>query len=216
MGGKKDVLGMWVGENESAKYWATVLNSLKNRGVEDILIACMDNLTGFASAIEAVFPKTEIQNCIIHQLRNSSKYVSYKDIRELMADLKAIYGAVDEQSALDALEGFAEKWDKKYPKISRSWREIWPNLSTYIKFPEADLHHQRHRRLQPAATESDQIQVSISNGRQPVQDAVSGHDGHHCKVDRQTQGLGHHPRAAGDFLQGPNPGVGEIVLVSQG
>ena len=87
--GKKDVLGMWIGENESAKFWATVLNGLKNRGVEDIFIACTDNLTGFSAAIEAVFPKTEIQNCIIHQLRNSSKYVSYKDLKALMADLKA-------------------------------------------------------------------------------------------------------------------------------
>ena len=93
--GKKDVLGMWVGENESAKFWATVLNSLRNRGVEDIFIACTDNLTGFSAAIEAVFPKTEVQNCIIHQLRNSSKYVSYKDIKALMADLKAVYAAVD-------------------------------------------------------------------------------------------------------------------------
>lgn len=89
MDGHKDVLGMWVGENESAKFWATVLNSLKNRGVEDILIACTDNLTGFDTAINATFPKTEIQNCIIHQLRNSSKYVSYKDLKPLMADLKA-------------------------------------------------------------------------------------------------------------------------------
>ena len=101
--GHKDVLGMWVGENENAKYWANVLNSLRNRGVDDILIACTDNLTGFSAAIEAVFPKTEIQNCIIHQLRNSSKYVSYKDIKALMADLKAVYAAVDEASALDAL-----------------------------------------------------------------------------------------------------------------
>ena len=134
--GKKDVLGMWVGENESAKYWATVLNSLKNRGVYDILIACTDNLTGFSAAIEAIFPHTEIQNCIIHQLRNSSKYVSYKDIKELMRDLKAVYGAVDEQSALDALDAFSDRWDKKYPKISQSWRENWANLSTYFKFPE--------------------------------------------------------------------------------
>ena len=134
--GKKDVLGMWVGENESARFWATVLNSLRNRGVEDIFIACTDNLTGFSAAIEAVFPRTEIQNCIIHQIRNSSKYVSYKDIKELMKDLKAVYGAVDEQSALDALDVFSEKWDKKYPKISKSWRENWANLSTYFKFPE--------------------------------------------------------------------------------
>ena len=134
--GKKDVLGMWVGENESAKFWASVLNSLRNRGVQDIFIACTDNLTGFAAAIEAVFPKTEIQNCIIHQLRNSSKYVSYKDLKALMADLKAVYAAVDEQTALDALDVFAERWDKKYPKISQSWRENWLNLSTYFKYSQ--------------------------------------------------------------------------------
>ena len=134
--GRKDVLGMWVGETESAKFWATVLNSLKNRGVEDIFIACTDNLTGFSAAIEAVFPRTEVQNCIIHQLRSSSKYVSYKDIMALMADLKAVYAAVDEQSALDALDAFSERWDKKYPKISRSWRENWTNLSIYFKFPQ--------------------------------------------------------------------------------
>ena len=135
--GHKDVLGIWVGENESAKFWATVLNSLKNRGVEDIFIACTDNLTGFSAAIEAVYPKTEIQNCIIHQLRNSSKYVSYKDLKALMADLKAVYAAVDEPAALDALDTFAEHWDKKYPKISQSWRDNWANLSTYFKFPQA-------------------------------------------------------------------------------
>lgn len=134
--GKKDVLGMWVGENESAKYWATVLNSLRNRGVADIFIACTDNLKGFSEAIEGVYPKTEIQNCIIHQLRNSGRYVSYKDIKALMADLKCVYAAVDESAALAALEAFAERWDGKYPKISRSWRENWPNLSTYFKFPK--------------------------------------------------------------------------------
>ena len=134
--GKKDVLGMWVGENESAKYWTTVLNGLKNRGVEDIFIACTDNLTGFSAAIGAVFPKTEIQNCIIHQLRNSSKYVSYKDIKALMADLRSVYAAVDEPTALDALDAFSTKWDTKYPKISRSWRENWANLSTYFKYPQ--------------------------------------------------------------------------------
>ena len=134
--GKKDVLGMWVGENESAKYWTTVLNGLKNRGEEDIFIACTDNLTGFSAAIGAVFPKTEIQNCIIHQLRNSSKYVSYKDIKELMADLRSVYAAVDEPAALDALDAFSTKWETKYPKISRSWRENWANLSTYFKYPQ--------------------------------------------------------------------------------
>ena len=134
--GKKDVLGMWVGENESAKFWASVLNNMRNRGVEDILIACTDNLTGFSQAIEAVFPKTDIQNCIIHQLRNSSKYVSYKDIKALMADLKKVYTAVDEEAALNALDEFAAVWDSKYPRISKSWYDNWANLSTYFKFPQ--------------------------------------------------------------------------------
>lgn len=134
--GRKDVLGMWVGENESAKFWATVLNGLRNRGVEDIFIACTDNLTGFSAAIEAVFPETEIQNCIIHQIRNSTRYVSYKDLKALIADLKAVYAAVDEAAALEALEVFAQRWDQKYPKISASWQENWPNLSTYFKFPQ--------------------------------------------------------------------------------
>ena len=136
MDGKKDVLGMWVGENESAKFWAGVLNSMRNRGVDDILIACTDNLTGFSQAIEAVFPQTDIQNCIIHQLRNSSKYVSYKDLKALMADLKKVYTAVDEESAMSALDDFAAVWDSKYPKISKSWYDNWANLSTYFKFPQ--------------------------------------------------------------------------------
>lgn len=134
--GHKDILGMWVGENESAKFWASVLNGMRNRGVEDILIVCTDNLSGLSAAIEAVFPRAEIQNCIIHQLRNSGKYVSYKDLKPLMSDPKAVYTTVDEPSALDALDGFAEKWDAKYPKISKSWRENRAGLSTYFKYPQ--------------------------------------------------------------------------------
>ena len=103
-----------------------MLNGLRNRGVEDIFIACTDNLTGFSAAIEAVFPKTEIQNCIIHQIRNSTRYVSYKDLKALMADLKAVYAAVDEATALDALEVFAQRWDKKYPKIRPPGRTTGP------------------------------------------------------------------------------------------
>ena len=136
LGGRKDILGMWAGENESAKFWTTVLNGLKNRGVEDIFITCTDNLTGFDAAIHATLPQTEIQNCIIHQLRSFSKYVSYKDLKALMADLKAVYAAVDEQAALDALDAFGVRWDKKYPKISQSWRVNWANLSTYFKHPQ--------------------------------------------------------------------------------
>lgn len=137
MDGLKEVLGMWVGENESAKFWLTVMNSLKNRGVNDILIACVDGLTGFPAAIEAVFPQAEIQQCIIHQIRNSTKFVSYKDIKELMADLKKVYAAVDESTALTELDDFDNKWSKKYPKIAISWRNNWANLSTYFKYPQA-------------------------------------------------------------------------------
>ena len=137
MDGIKEVLGMWVGENESAKFWLSVMNSLKNRGVEDILIACVDGLTGFTNAIEAVYPDTEIQQCIIHQIRNTTKFVSYKDIKALMADLKKVYAAVDEQTALAELDSFDEKWGSKYPKIAISWRSNWANLSTYFKYPEA-------------------------------------------------------------------------------
>ena len=134
--GKKDVLGMWIGENESAKFWLSVMNEIKNRGVNDILIACVDGLTGFTDAIDAVYPKTEIQQCVIHQIRNCTKFVSYKDIKALMADLKAVYQAPDEQSALFQLEVFDEKWGGKYPKIAISWRNNWVNLSTYFKYPQ--------------------------------------------------------------------------------
>ena len=137
MDGIKEVLGMWVGENESAKFWLSVMNSLKNRGLEDILIACVDGLTGFTNAIEAVYPKTEIQQCIIHQIRNTTKFVSYKDIKALMADVKKVYAAVDETTALTELDNFEEKWSNKYPKIAISWRVNWANLSTYFKYPEA-------------------------------------------------------------------------------
>ena len=136
MDGLKEVLGMWVGENESAKFWLSVMNGLKNRGLQDILIACVDGLTGFPAAIEAVYPKTEIQQCIIHQIRNTTKFVSYKDIKALMADLKKVYAAIDEQTALCELENFDEKWGNKYPKIAISWRDNWANLSTYFKYPQ--------------------------------------------------------------------------------
>ena len=137
MNGRKDVLSMYVGENESAKFWLSIMNGLKNRGVEDILIACVDGLNGFPQAIEAVYPKTEIQQCIIHQIRNSTKFVSYKDIKKLMADLKLVYAAPTEEIALNELELFKDKWDSKYPKIYKFWHDNWATLSTYFKYPEA-------------------------------------------------------------------------------
>jgi len=134
--GIRDVLGMWIGENESAKFWLSILNNLKNRGVQDILIACVDGLTGFTNAIEAVYPRTEIQQCIIHQIRNTTRFVSYKDIKALMADLKKVYAAVDEETALRQLDELESIWGKKYPKIAESWRRNWANLSAYFKYPQ--------------------------------------------------------------------------------
>ena len=134
--GYKEVLGMWVGENESSKYWLLVLNQLKERGLEDILIVSTDNLSGFSQAIESVYPKTEIQKCVIHQIRNSTKFVSYRDIKELMKDLKTVYKASTEELALSNLDIFEEKWGKKYPMCVNSWRNNWAELSTYFKYPE--------------------------------------------------------------------------------
>ncbi|MDR3164777.1 MAG: IS256 family transposase [Synergistaceae bacterium] len=136
MEGQRGVLGMWVGENESAKFWLPTLNAPKNRGVEDILIACVDGLTGFPAAIEAAFPRTEIQRCVIHQIRNTTRSVSYKDIKELMSDLKEVYAAPNEEAALCALDRFEKKRGQKYPKIAAPWRSDWASLSTYFKYPQ--------------------------------------------------------------------------------
>lgn len=134
--GIKEILGYWTAETESASFWTSVCNDLKNRGVNEIFIACHDNLNGIDRAINTVFPKTQQQNCIIHQIRNSTKFVSYKDIKELMADLKLIYGASTKDEAELRLTDFAEKWDKKYPQISKSWLENWEYLSEFFKYPE--------------------------------------------------------------------------------
>jgi transposase-like protein len=133
--GNKDVLGMWIGENESAKFWLSVLNELKNRGVQDILITCVDNLTGFSQAIAACYPQTEIQKCIIHQIRNSTRFVSYKDLKKVTAALKPIYKAATEEAALVELDRFEEEWGTKYPLIVRSWRNNWEELATFFKYP---------------------------------------------------------------------------------
>jgi len=133
--GHKDILGVWIGENESSKFWLGVLNELKNRGLEDVLIFSVDGLTGLKEAIQAVYPKAEIQRCIIHQLRNSFKYVSYKDIKAFSQDFKSIYTAVSEESALENLSSLEEKWGKKYPFALKSWYANWDVLSPFFKYP---------------------------------------------------------------------------------
>jgi putative transposase len=134
--GHKELLGLWLTENEGAKFWLNVLTELQNRGVKDILIACVDGLKGFPDAISAAFPGTQIQLCIVHMVRNSLKYVSWKDYKAVAADLKRIYQSVTEEEALLTLDQFAERWDEKYPTISRSWRSHWQHLNTLFQYPE--------------------------------------------------------------------------------
>ncbi|MDE6132093.1 MAG: IS256 family transposase [Oscillospiraceae bacterium] len=135
MDGRKDILGVWIGENESAKFWLSVMNDLKNRGIKDVYVFCVDDLTGFREAINAAFPKSQIQRCIIHQIRSSTRYVSYKDIKSLMSDLKKVYQAINEDEALNALLEFKEKWQKSYPSCVKSWEENWDILSTFFAYP---------------------------------------------------------------------------------
>lgn len=135
LNGEKEVLGLWVGGNESSKYWLNVLSEIKNRGTENILIISVDNLKGFSEAIQAFYPDTEIQKCIVHQIRNSTRFVSYKDLKEFTADLKEIYKATTEELALSNLDVFEEKWIKKYPAAIASWRNNWHELSTFFKYP---------------------------------------------------------------------------------
>lgn len=136
MDGEKEVLGIWIGANESSKFWLSVLNDLKNRGVKDVLIFCVDGLNGFKEAIGAAYPFAKIQRCIIHQLRASMKYVPYKDKKAFVADLKSIYNAVNEDVALENLLAAKEKWGKKYPNAIKSWEDNWDNLITFFAFPQ--------------------------------------------------------------------------------
>lgn len=132
--GHKELLGIYMSENESAKFWLSVLTDLQSRGVEDILIACIDNLTGFSEAIESIFPKTLVQLCIVHQVRNTLRYVTHEDSKEVVADMKSIYQSSSLETAESALDEFERKWGKKYPIVVKSWRNNWPRLSTYFDF----------------------------------------------------------------------------------
>ena len=136
MEGRKEVLGMYLSDNEGAKFWMSVLSDLKSRGVKDILFACKDGLTGFPEAVRAVFPQTVVQLCIVHMVRNSTKLVSYKDLKAICRDLKKIYGSANEEEALDELEAFGEIWDSKYPMIRKSWENHWNDLKEFFSYPE--------------------------------------------------------------------------------
>ena len=138
LAGHKELLGLWMTTNESSKFWLSILTELHNRGLKDIFIACVDGLTGFPEAIEAVFPQTRVQLCIVHLLRNSLSYVSYKDRKALAADLKRVYGAATEAAAEQALVEFGERWDQQYPTISKSWLNHWQRVIPFFSFP-ADI-----------------------------------------------------------------------------
>ena len=136
LNGKKEILGLYLSENEGANFWLQVLTDLNNRGVQDILIASVDGLKGFPEAINAIFPNTEVQLCIVHQIRNSIRYVASKNQKEFMKDLKQIYQAVSKEAAEEALIQLEDKWGKKYPIVIQSWKNKWENLSAYFKYPE--------------------------------------------------------------------------------
>jgi putative transposase len=133
--GRKELLGLWIGETEGSKFWLNVLTELQNRGVRDILIACVDGLKGFPDAIETIYPKAQIQLCIVHMVRNSLKYVSWKERKVVAQDLRAIYSASSAEAAEQALEAFAENWDERFPSISRSWRDRWQNVIPFFAYP---------------------------------------------------------------------------------
>lgn len=136
LAGYKDLLGIWIGEAESSKFWMNILNELRNRGVKDILITCVDGLTGFKEAITAVFPETLLQKCVIHQIRNSFKYIASKDQKDFMKELKPVYNSPTEEKALYELDKLEIKWAKKYPIVIKQWRDNWNELSTYFQFPQ--------------------------------------------------------------------------------
>ena len=135
--GKREILGTYIGESEGAHFWLQVLTDLRNRGVKDVLITCTDNLKGFDRAVKSVFPNTELQTCVVHQIRNSLKYISHKEKKSFMLDLKKVYKAVNKKTAEEELDALEEKWSKKYPIVIKSWRNNWEKLSTYFQYTEA-------------------------------------------------------------------------------
>lgn len=189
LNGKREVLGVWVGGNKSAKYWFSVLNEIKNRGVEDIMIVSVDGLTGFGDAIHAVFPQAEIQRCIVHQIRYSTKFISYKDLKPFMADLKLVYKADTEDLALAALDNLEENWGKKYPASIASWRNNWPQLSTYFKYPSeirkliytTNSIENFNRQLRKVTKSKTIFQRTMT-----IQNAIFGNDGCYKKWTGKT------------------------------
>jgi putative transposase len=169
--GERDVLGLWFQRTEGAKFWLGVLSELKQRGVGDVLVCCVDGLTGFVEAIEAVFPQAWVQTCIVHQVRSSLRFVPYRDRRAVAADLKRIYTAVDQDAAADELQRFADKWDARYPTISRSWLEHWEQITPFLAFPP-DLRRVTYTTNTIEALNRQIRKIIKTRGHFPTQDAA--------------------------------------------
>jgi putative transposase len=169
--GERDVLGIWFQRTEGAKFWMQVLSELKTRGVQDVLIFCVDGLSGFPEAIEATFPHSTVQTCLVHQVRSSLKFVSYKDRKHVAADLRRIYTAVDQDHAADQLQAFAEKWDERYPTISQSWLERWEQITPFLAFP-ADVRRVIYTTNSIEALHRQIRKIIKTRGHFPTEDAA--------------------------------------------
>jgi len=177
--GQRHVLGHWMGDGaEGANFWLSVVTDLQTRGVEDILIACVDGLTGFKEAIQAVFPRTELQRCLVHQVRSSLSYVSWKDRKAFARDMRTIYQAPTREAAESSLLSVSEKWSSSYPVALRGWEAHWEDLATMFEYgPEIrpDLHHEYDRRVQSAAAQGDEDERLVPERRGGAQAPVPGH-----------------------------------------
>jgi transposase-like protein len=188
MEGHRDILGHWIGDGaEGANFWLSVITDLHNRGVEDIFIACVDGLSGFSDAIHSVFPQTQVQRCIVHQVRNSLKYVPWKERKAFAADLRRIYQAPTREQAETELLRLGEIWGDQYAIAVRSWENNWPELATMFDYtPEIrlDLHHQLGGELSQPAAQGGQDQELFSHARGRSQAALPGHRQRHPQMDR--------------------------------
>ena len=191
MDGSRDVLGMWFEETEGAKFWMQILTELKHRGVKDILICCVDGLNGLPEAIEAVFPATTVQTCIVHLIRHSLKYVPRREFSDEARDLKPIYTAIDSDAAHQALEAFDEKWGQRFPVITQAWLDRWEYVTPFLAFsPEIRrviLHHQCHRSAQPPAPQSRQNQGPFPQRGRGPQAALPRHPKRRPRMDQNPE-----------------------------
>jgi transposase-like protein len=217
--GHKDVLGFYVGDHESARFWLSVLVNLQQRGVKDILIACTDNLSGFSEAIEGVFPQCEVQLCIVHQVRNSMRFIPYKDYRDFAADLKKVYRADTEEDALLRLAEAEAKWGRKYPQSVENWRspdsyreaEAVPDVPVRPRNPQADIHHQRGRRAQQAGAKGHQDQGGLHLGGCAEKIDILDLGAYLGKMEQADIRLEHHLLAAPDSFQRTDSAVPESM-----